>query len=230
MTPLNLHEELLLLALVDAKGTTASGAWYQQAIAGALVAELLMSDFIQLEGEGKKAVIQVVGETAPEDALLAECWTRIRDAKKPSTAIIWVSKFAAIKKLKHRVAEPLVEEGILSMDERKVLFLFTQKIYPELDGRPEEAIWKRLEDAIFTDMEEVDARTAVLLSIADASGILKVGFDRKELKASKERIAQVIAGDKAGDATRQVVQAAATAAVMAAVMPAMISATIVTSS
>ena len=229
MAPRHLHEELLLLALVDDKGTTASGAWYQQAIAGALLAELLLSGYIQLEGEGKKAVIQVLGDAAPEDSLLGECWTRIRDAKKSSTAIVWVSKFAAIKKLKHRVAEPLVEQGLLSMDEKKVLFVFTQKIYPELDGRPEEAIWKRLEDAIFTDVEEVDARTAVLLSIADASGILKVGFGRKELKASKERIAQVVAGDKAGDATRQVVQAAATAAVMAAIMPAMISATVTSS-
>ena len=37
-----LHEEILLLALKDEEGTIASGTWYQQAIAGAILATLYL--------------------------------------------------------------------------------------------------------------------------------------------------------------------------------------------
>ena len=49
-----LHEELLLLALRDGKGTIA-GSFYQQAMAGGILSELLLGERIRIR-EGKKAL------------------------------------------------------------------------------------------------------------------------------------------------------------------------------
>ena len=52
-----LHEEILLLALKDEKGTIAPGTLYQYALGGAVLAELLLRRHIGLvEYRGKKLV------------------------------------------------------------------------------------------------------------------------------------------------------------------------------
>lgn len=225
METLPLHEEVLLLALRDEEGTTISGAWYQQAIAGALVAELLLAGHLEVRPEGKKEFLFAVGDGPGGGDLLAECWAQVRDAKRPRTARDWVSRLAGTRRLKHRVAAPLVERGILAEDERKLLFLFPQTVYPEADGRPEDAILRRLERAVFSDSAEVDPRTTVLLALADATRLLQRSFGAKALKPRRQRIEAVVNGDLAGAATREAVAAAQTAVMVAAIMPAMIAAT-----
>ncbi len=218
---LHLYEEIMLLALRDEEGTVASGAMYNYAVAGAVLAELLLEGRVRIEEPRRnKKLVALAGDALVGDALLDECLGRIAAAKRRKRPENWVSHFANIRQLKHRVATQLCRRGILEADEDKVLLLFTRKIYPEINPEPERRVIERLRRAIFTDTNEVDPRTVVLVSLAKSTGILRVIFDKKELKTRKERIEQVTNGEVTGKAACDAIAAMQAAVMVACIMPA----------
>jgi hypothetical protein len=84
---------------------------------------------------------------------------------------------------------------------------------------------ERLRKAIFSDIGEVDPRTAVLLSLAKSADLLKLVFDKKQLKGRKARIEQVVNGEMTGKATQEAIQAMQAAVMVACIMPAIIAST-----
>ena len=56
---LHLHEEVLLLALRNDKGTVAGGVMYQQAVGGAILAELILEGRLSTETEGRSTYVTV---------------------------------------------------------------------------------------------------------------------------------------------------------------------------
>ena len=222
---LYLHEEVMLLALRDEEGTIAPGTMYQYAIGGAILAELLLAGRISVE-QSKKKLVNIATPRAFGEALIDECFERISSAKRRASLQSWVSRFAGVKNLKHRVAEQLCRRGILRVEEDKVLLLFTRKIYPEINPEPERQLIGRLRRAIFTDAGDVEPRTVVLVSLADSAGLLKVVFDKKKLRGRKKRIEQIINGEVTGKAAKEAIQAMQAAVMVACIMPAMMTATI----
>lgn len=216
---LPLHEEVLLLALRDEEGTIASGTMYQYAIAGAVLSELILQGRIAVDDSGRKKLARVIDPRPTDAPLLDECLDKIA-AAKPKPLDHWVGKFANIKNLKHRVAERLCDRGILHEEEGTILLVFTRRIYPETDPRPEQEIVERLRRTIFTDTRDIDPRTVVLVSLANSAGILKVVFDKKELKARKDRLEQVINGELMGRAAKDAIQAMEAAVMVAVIVPA----------
>jgi len=152
--------------------------------------------------------------------LLDECVQKVRDAKRRQQLQTWVSRFSGVKKLKHRVAQNLVRKRILELEEGLILGLFTRKVYPEINPKPEEEIRERLRRAIFTDETDLDPRTVVLLSLAKNANLLKVAFPKKELKSRKKRIEAVVNGDVAGKATKEAIEAMQAAVFVATILPA----------
>jgi hypothetical protein len=222
-----LHEEILLLALRDDKGTVAAGGTlYTYGIAGALLAELLLADRIAVVTPRKTPLVEPHGEGTLGDPLLDECLEAIRTARKRASLQRWVARFVGIKKLHHRVAHGLCRRGVLRADEDKILGIFSRKLYPERDPGPERRIIERLRRAIFGNTADVDARTVALLSLARHTGLLKLTFDRKELKERKARIERIMNGDLTGGATREAIQAMQTAVFVAAILPAILTPTI----
>jgi Golgi phosphoprotein 3 len=209
---LHLYEDVMLLSLKDAKGTLELGAHWQQAVAGALLAELLLSGRLVVERKGKKVFAQVADRRSLGDPLLDECLERVVASKKRQQLRIWVQRFSNLKKLHHRIAGQLCRRGILKQDEDKVLLLFRRRIYPEIDPRPEREIRARLERAITAPAREVAPRTVVLTALAHHAGILGAVFGKKWLKPHKKRIKEIVAGDVVGAATREAVQVAVAAA------------------
>ena len=67
-----LHEEIMLLALRDEEGTIASGAMYQYAIGGAVLAELLLSQRIAVDESGKRKLVDLVSSTPLGEPLVDE--------------------------------------------------------------------------------------------------------------------------------------------------------------
>jgi hypothetical protein len=215
---LHLYEEIMLLALRDEEGTVASGAMYNYAVGGAVLAELLLEQRLCIEEpRRRKKLVTVVSEAPMNDELLDECLGKIATARRRKRPEGWVSHFASIKQLKHRVAGQLCRRGILEADEDKVLLIFTRRIYPEINPEPERHIIGRLEETIFTDTDDVDPRTVVLVSLASATGILPVIFHKRDLKACKSRIKQMVDGEITGKAAHDAI-AAMQAAVMVACM------------
>lgn len=219
-----LYEEIMLLALRDEQGTIATG-FVEQAVAGAILAEMLLEGRISI-GDSKKQFVSLLNNKTSGDPVIDECIDKMDAARKPVTLQNWVHKLASIKNLKHKVAQHLCERRILRADEDKVLFLFTRRIYPEINPSPERKIIERMRKAIFSDQQEIDARTVVLISLAKGSDLLRHTFGRKELKPRKERIEHIVNGDVTGKATADVIAACQAALIVAAIMPAMISTTV----
>lgn len=219
---LHLHEEIMLLALRDEEGTVASGAMYSYAVGGAILAELLLEQRLRIEEPKKnKKLVTLASREPAGDELIDECLERIAGAKRRKRPETWVSHFASIKQLKHRVATQLCRRGILQADEDKVLLLFTRRIYPEIDPAPERRLIERMRKAIFTDTNEIDPRTLVLISLANSTNILRVVFDKRQLKARKKRIERIVNGEVTGKAARDAIQAMQAAVMVACMVPVM---------
>ncbi len=217
---LMLHEEIMLIALRDKEGTVASGTMVSYAIAGAILSELLFRKHIMIDESKKKKPVHSIDSTPLGDPLIDECLDMIVHTKRPKSLQTWISRFANVKKLKHRVAEGLCKKGILRADEDKVLMIFTRKIYPEMNPEPERKLIERLHQAIFSEMKDIDPRTVVLISLAKSTGLLKVIFDKKKLKEQKKRIKQIANGEIIGKATQDAIQAVQSAVMVACIMPA----------
>ncbi len=215
--PLHLHEEILLLALHDEKGTTSMGGFFANAMGGAMLSELVMSKQIAISDDKQKKV-SLLDSTPVGDPILDECLARIIAEKKNKKATHWVSNFSGIKDLKNRTARLLVEKGILKEDQDKVLGLFKRTIFPEANHGPEKELRARLEKAIFTDSDDVQGRTVVVIALANAAQMLSGLFGRKELKPRKERIRQLSSGEAVAQATKEAVEAIQAAIILTTVI------------
>jgi hypothetical protein len=225
-----MYQQLLLLLLKDSKGTIFSGVFYHQALSGAFIADLLLLQHIEIITKGKKKYINLINPSPPGDELLDECIERLKNARRRGTVQTWVSRFSSIKQLRHRAAAGLCRNGVLQMKEDSVLLLFKRKVYPEINPVPEKEIIARLEQAIFTDTEELSAETVILLALCDSAGILRKIFDKKALKSRKQRIKRIVNGEVIGRATREVIDSVQAAVMVAAIMPAIIASTTVNTS
>jgi hypothetical protein len=226
---LMLHEQILLLALRDEEGTIAFGANYSFAVGGAVLAELLLHRRVEIEESKRRKLVNLIDAAPLGEPVMDECLEKIRNAKRRANPRTWVSRFASVKKLKHRIAEGLCDRGILRADDVKVLLFFTRKVYPEVNPAPERDMIERTRQAIFTESTEVDPRTVVLISLAKATDILRIPFDKKLLKQRKHRIQQLIDGEIMGRATREAVeaaQAAQAAVALCCTVPAVTAATV----
>jgi Golgi phosphoprotein 3 len=222
---LYLHEELLLLALQDEAGVVDWRAGqYIHAVGGAILMELMMAERLALDESGRKPMVEVADETPTGDPLLDEVLEKIRTAKRRAGIQTWVARIGQTPQLKHSIAKGLCELGILEEQTGKVLFIFSQKIYPERDAAPETEIVERLRAAIFDEAAEMTERTALLVALANAAGMLAIHFDRKELKKQKLRLKAIEEREHVAQATKQAI-AAAQAAVIASTTAATTAAT-----
>ena len=226
---LRLHEQILLLALRDEKGSLESRAgWWSMGLGGAILAELLLNGCVTVTPD-KKRLVNVVKQKRFNDPVLDEALEMITTAKRRRNAARWVSAFANMSRLRHRVAERLCRRGILKDSEGKVLLIFTRKLYPTVDPEPEARLVGALRSAVFSDDMSVEPRTMILAALADVTGLLKVPFTRAELKSRKARLKQIREGHVVSTATHGAIEAvqaaqAAQVAVMAAVSAATIAA------
>ena len=228
-----LHEEVLLLALKDEKGTPHS-SMYSYALGGAMLADLLLGGRLILEEKPRKKPLKpgkkpsyLVAVDNPKplaDPILDECLHRVATSKKPRSPQDWVTRFAQLKDLKRRIAVSLCRKGILREREDRIMVLFRRTAYPTLDGTPERRVVERVSEAVIGDSRELDARTAVLVALANGTGILKPVLGKDLVKQRKERIKEIGEGDIVGDATKAAVEAAQ-AAIVAATTAASVAAT-----
>ncbi|MDF7825548.1 GPP34 family phosphoprotein [Pontiellaceae bacterium B12227] len=222
--PLLLYEEIMLLALRDEKGTM-SAQYPEQMVAGAILAELLLDRRISV-ADNRKQLVDVQNHTLTGDPIIDQSLKLIASAKRRASLKTWVTRLAGMKGLRHSVARQLCHRGILRADEDTVLFIFKRRIYPELNPVPEKEIINRLHTAIFTDSNQLDPRTIVLVSLAGGSELLNQTFGRREIKSRKKRIEHIVNGELTGKATKEVIAACQAAIMVAVIMPAMMVSTI----
>lgn len=224
---LHIYEEILLLALRDEKGTILFGVNYHQALAGALLAELLLRNKIEIELSGKRKFVKLVNRKTTRNQLLDECIEKLAASKRRARPQNWVQRFANISRLKHKAAQSLCRKRILKMKEDKVLLLFNRKIYPELDPKPEQQLMDKISHAIFGNSKEIEPETIILITICNSTGILRQIFDKRKLREKKRRIKDITTGNLIGQATKEAVEAMQAAIMVATIIPAVTVATMV---
>ena len=193
-TDLHLHEQILLLALRDRKGTPESGSGYARlAMGGAILAELALSGRISVD-EGKWARVEAVsGADGPRDEILAEALALVRDRKRRQSAAEWLQSFSRLRSLQQRTALGLCQRGILRSTEARVLLVFNRKAYPTVDPGPENELVARLHDTVTGD-GDVDPAVGVVVSLAFATDLLEINLGRKPVRARTRRIKDIVAG------------------------------------
>ncbi len=217
------HEEIMLLSLreEDGKLETNAAYIYGSHVASAVMAELIMLGRIEVQKDDNFTV-KLLSNEQTENELLNTALNLVNEDKKDRGASHWLSKFAAIKNLRERIAEGLCGRGILKAVEGKAFFFFDKTYYPELNPRPEQDLVARLEKAIFTETREIDERTLVLLSLLRKSELLKIPFEGKALKERRHRMKEITEGNLVSEAAQKAAEAAQTAIMVATMVPIMV--------
>jgi len=212
-----LHHGLLLLALHDEKGTVKT-SYLQYGLAACLLAELILQERIDLEGKKKKVFVK---STEPcDDEVLTEVLQTIAASKREKPLKDWVTKFAGLKNLKHRVAAPLVNDGVLELKIKKILWVFEQRLYPLTRTEVEAILIAEAKAAVIQEPEQVEARTALLIAIAKGTRVLDAIFTKEELKTHKEQLERIFKGQVLGEVTKEVIAAIEVAVLVAVIIPA----------
>ena len=216
---LYLHHEFLLLALKEDSGKIIFSDAIEYPLASAILSELLMQQKIAFTETNGKKYIKVLSSEPVGDALLDEAIALIATADRESTLPGWVDKLANLNKLYIRTARQLCDMGILKTDKTQLLLLFTQYVFPELDPEPEKKIIERMRRVIFSDSDEVDPRDALLIALSHQTNLLPYKFDKKELKAKKERIENINKGSYTAQANQEVNEIIMLALFVCCIMP-----------
>ncbi len=211
---LRLHQELLLMALDDEKGTIRASN-YKLALGAGLLGELLLEDRVTLE-RGKKTSKDRIIPANPKllsDPLIDECLRKVHGSKKPRSPKEWVAKLSQLSGLRKRVATGLVRRGVLRERNTRILFLIPWTVYPALDSAPKRRLVERIRAAVLGD-GEIDDRTAIAVAVAAATGVLKPVLGKQVLKDRKDRIEQITEDQLIAAAAKAAVDEAAAAAVV----------------
>ena len=220
--PLPLHQELALLALNDSKGTF-EGSMVMYGIGGAILSELILQDKIKVS-DTKEQIVSIADACSTSDEVLDEALNMIVESVKPKGLQGWVVSVSGIKELHHRIGVQLCDLGVLKQDERKILWLFTQRIYPELDSSYEDEIRERMAFAMFKG-KPADERTAVLIAFARSTHVLPGNFARIELTQHQDRIEEIAKGEILASGATNATIAAVQTAIMAATIASSVAAT-----
>jgi hypothetical protein len=207
-------EDLLLLLLDDRKGTLSGSPPIPAVLGGAVLAELALGEHVVVSEKTsvwKKAKVRPGPVSPPADPVLREALETV--AAKERSADDLVNRLG--KGLKDRLAERLVESGILEKHEGKVLGLFPRTRWPEVDAAHEQEVRRAL-TAVLVQGVSPDARTGTLVALLSAINRAHKAVDHEGLPARevKKRAKEIAKGDWAAKAVKDAIDAS-TAAVVA---------------
>jgi hypothetical protein len=213
---LRLHQELLLMALDDEKGTIRASN-YKFALSAGLLGELLLEDRVILEQGSKPSKDRIIPANPKllSDPLLDECLRKVHGSKKPRSPKHWIAKLSQTSGLRKRVATGLVRRGVLRERNTRILFLIPWTVYPALDPAPKRRLVERVRAAVLGD-SEIDDRTAIAVAVAASTGILKPVLGKQVLKDRKDRIEQITESQFIAAAVKAAADEAAAAAAVGA--------------
>lgn len=200
---ISIPEEILLLTLDDDKGTPVDVPEIQLdcAVAGAILMDLALQQRIDTGLE----TLFVTKKDPTGDELLDGVLKEIAAATEQHDAAYWVQVLSHRSgEFRDRLAERLVEKGILKRVEEKLLWVFGTRRYPMVDGGQEREVKRRIVNVLLSD-EIPDPRDIVILSLAETCGVLDRILSAQELKGSEKRLRQVERMDLIGQAVTRTV-------------------------
>jgi hypothetical protein len=210
-----LAEQVLLLALDDEKGTDRSQRAGEAGLAGALLLDLGERDLVRAGADGR---LVAVDAAEPEHGLLRRAHEIVGGTPGGRHAKTWVDHLQAeLKPLRARLAQGLVERGILSEHRSRVLGIFPRTRYPEVDPHPEFELRHQLFDVLVTGRAPTEEE-ALLVGLLEPLGLIDRLVPRDHRRAAHRRAQEIGEPGLAGAAVRAAVrevQAVVTAAAVA---------------
>jgi hypothetical protein len=214
-----LAEELLLLALDDRTGRITVGE-IDKGLAGAVLLELALLDRVRVAGKGETVRAgRLVLQPGPalEHPVLAGGLATVegREGRKPEQVID-----ALGKGLRDRLADGLVDAGVLRREKHRVLGVFPARRLPAQDVAHEATVREQIRAAL--DGATPGERTAALIALLSALNAVTTVFDVPDKRAARRRAREIAEGQWAAAAVRKAVEAvyAATTAAVAATVAA----------
>lgn len=196
-----LPEELLLIAYDQVTGRAKPGGAIELdcGVAGAVLLELSLAGRIDVV-DGKVSVLDPAPIGDPESDAVLE---RIAGAEKRRKPDWWVSRLRF--GMRNRLLARLVERGVLRMEQRHVLWLFSVRRYVAIDTGIGSAARSRLERVV-VHHGEPDARTAALAALLNVCGLARWTFPEIDRRQLKIRMNQLSEGQWAIAAVRTAIQ------------------------
>ena len=201
---LTLSEKLLLLALHDEKGSVVFSASMAlpYGLAGALLLELYLANKITFVD--KK--VQVIDATTTNNELLNEALALIDNSSKLRSAEYWLSSISSkVKGIQQRLANQLVNKGILAEQEQTFLWVIKSTRYPTQDAKPEHDIRQQLKDIVL-DGQNATEEDIALLSLVQVCELIAEVFNKDDRKFAQKRIKELAKDEKVSKAISQTVE------------------------
>lgn len=212
-----LAEDLLLLLLDDVKGLPSSMAPIQTVLGGALLAELALREHVTVAEKTsvwKSAkVLPSTSLSPPADPVLRAALEQVSEKERSASDL--VARLG--KGLMDRLAERLLERGILERRDEKVLGLFPRTRWPAADLTHELEL-RRMLTSVLVQGAEPDPRLGTLIALLWSSNRVHQAVDHEGMPARevKKRAKEVAQGEWAAKAVKDAIDAS-TAAVIAVV-------------
>lgn len=202
---LTLMEEVLLLSLNEDKGNfsfTASMV-VDHCLAGAILMELELLKRIRVD----KKTLEVLDARSTKKSRFDLILNQIDSSKRHRSPDYWVGKLrGTLKGLRKELLEEMVDKALVREEERQTVLFFTTTRYPVRDVRAKKDILDRIHRALLRG-EDPDLRTAKLIGLMYASGILPYLVDKEDRKEAKKRAKDITQGDILTQAVKKAIQA-----------------------
>jgi hypothetical protein len=183
---LTMLEEVVLLAVDEATGglrsTREFGTAY--ALVGAVFFDLALAGKIDTDTEA----IHIVDRAPTGNATLDRVLNAMAGQPRISTVRQWIEEiFHRRQDLEGEALRSLIGQGILRHEKSKLLWIIDVERFPMVNNRPQQHVKLRLAEAILGDGIP-DTRDIMLVSIAEACGLLGFVLSEEQLAARRRRI------------------------------------------
>lgn len=187
------------------------GSTLDTGLAGAVLADLALRGAVSLQD----GLVAVVNGAATGDPVLDGVVGSIAAAGAPRKAKWWVSRLGK-RQLRDDVFAGLVERGVISVEQGKVLGLFPTTKHPERDGAPEALLRSGIAD-VLAGRAGPTPFSAAVIGLLDATNTLRKQFGAVD----KDLVKEITSGSWASPAVKAVleeIEAATMVVIMAATM------------
>lgn len=199
---LTIPEKLFILAIDDDQGAIASfvKSTLAYGLAGGLLAELALADKIKLVDNR----LRVVDSASMPDPMLHATLATIASEQKPRKLGKWIEMIGNRKTVK-QVAARLAEHGAITVEEKRILWIIPNDVYPQKDASVKYWVKEHLRSIIMAG-GQAEPGDVALLSLLTACDMLRLVFTRDERKAASKKVCAMIKGEIFGEAVAQLLK------------------------
>ncbi|HSV39015.1 MAG TPA: GPP34 family phosphoprotein [Nocardioidaceae bacterium] len=209
---MTITEDLLLVTIDPETGRCAiTSTAAQRIVGGAILTDLVLVGRMRLDGDGRRARVEVIDGPPVDDRLLSAALGRIGGRRlRPKDIVMKLGKGGL-----GPVRDHLAATGQLDLNYKGFLGVKYSWRYVGAGGRREALV--RGVRGVLIDFDEPDETTGPLVALLASADLLRAVVSRDEHKRAKARAKEVSEGDWAADGVRAAIKAARDAAAVMAV-------------